>query len=142
MLCIQSVGISSCLPFCCTAISFSVYLCSFSQKRLVLAISHICGCVLASSSGQTTLQESSKRILVRLLPGVFISDVAQSGLTSCPSQQVTRLTHPKHRCEINSSCSPDGTTCNCCWTVNMSKSPYLLNNRTIFIKKIKIINDT
>ena len=141
MLCLQSVSIPSCLPLYCPSISFSVDLCSFSQKLLVLAISLRCGCVLASSSGQTTLQESCKRILVRLLPDVFISDVAQSGLTSCPSQQVTRLTHPKHRCVINSSCSPDGTTCNCCWTVNVSKSPYLLNNRTIFIK-IKIINDT
>ena len=53
--CLQSVGISLCLPICCPSISFSVGLCSFSQKPLVLAISHRCGCVLASSSGQTTL---------------------------------------------------------------------------------------
>ena len=53
--CLQSVGISSCLPLCCPSVSFSVDLCSFSQKRLVLAISHRCGCVLALSSGQTTL---------------------------------------------------------------------------------------
>ena len=34
---------------------FSADLCSFSQKLLVLAVSQRCGCVLASSSGQTTL---------------------------------------------------------------------------------------
>ena len=55
VLCLRSVGISSGLPVCCPSISFSVGLCSFSQKPLVLAISHKCGCVLASSSGQTTL---------------------------------------------------------------------------------------
>ena len=55
VLCLQSVGISSCLPVCCPSISFSVGLCSFSQKPLVLEISHRCGCVLASSSGQTTI---------------------------------------------------------------------------------------
>ena len=54
MPCLQSVGISSCLLVCCPSISFSVGLCS-SQKPLVLAISHRCGCVLASSSGQTML---------------------------------------------------------------------------------------
>ena len=53
--CLQSVGTSSCLHLRCPSISFSVGLCSFSQKPLVSAISHICGCVLASSSGQTTL---------------------------------------------------------------------------------------
>ena len=53
--CLQSVGISSCLPVCCPSISFWVCLCSFSQKPLVAAILHRCGCVLASSSGQTTL---------------------------------------------------------------------------------------
>ena len=53
--CLQSVGISSGLPVCCPSISFSVGLCSFSQKPLVLAISHRCGCVLVSSSDQTTL---------------------------------------------------------------------------------------
>ena len=54
--CLRSVGISSGPPVCCPSISFSVGLCSFSQKPLVLAISHIlCGCVLASNSGQTTL---------------------------------------------------------------------------------------
>ena len=52
---LQSVGISSCLPVCCPSISFSIDPCSFSQKPLVFAISHIRGCVLASSSGQTTL---------------------------------------------------------------------------------------
>ena len=57
MPCLQSVGISSCLPVCCPSISFSVGLCSFgvSQELLVLAISNRCGCVLASSSGHTTL---------------------------------------------------------------------------------------
>ena len=35
-------------------IYFSVGLCSFSQKPLVLAILHRCGCVLTSNSGQTT----------------------------------------------------------------------------------------
>ena len=53
--CLQSVGISSCLPVCCPSISFSVGLGSFSQGPLVLAILHRCGWVLASSSGQTTL---------------------------------------------------------------------------------------
>ena len=53
--CLQSVGISSCLHVCCPSVSFSVDLCSFSHKPQVLAISHRCGCVLASSSGQTTL---------------------------------------------------------------------------------------
>ena len=53
--CIQSVGVSSRLPLCCPSISFPVALCSFSQKILVLAISHRCGCVLVSSSSQTTL---------------------------------------------------------------------------------------
>ena len=53
--CLQSVGISSCLPVCCPSISFSVGLGSFSQRPLVLAILHRCGWVLASSSGQTTL---------------------------------------------------------------------------------------
>ena len=55
MPCLQSVGISSCLPVWCPSISFSVCLCSFSQKPLVLAISHRCGCVIASSNGQPTL---------------------------------------------------------------------------------------
>ena len=53
--CLQSVGISLCLPVCCPSISFSVGLGSFSQRPLVLAILHRCGWVLASSSGQTTL---------------------------------------------------------------------------------------
>ena len=53
--CLQSAGISSCLPLRCPSISFSVGLCSFSQKPLVSVISHLCGCVLASGSGQTTL---------------------------------------------------------------------------------------
>ena len=54
--CLQSVGIYSCLPVCCPSISCSVDLCSFSQKLLVATISHtLCGWVLASSSGQTTL---------------------------------------------------------------------------------------
>ena len=53
--CLQSVGISSCLPVCCPSISFSVGLGSFSQRPLVLAILHRCGWVLASSSDQTTL---------------------------------------------------------------------------------------
>ena len=53
--CLQSVGISSCLPVCCPSISFSVGLDSFSQRPLVLAILHRCRWVLASSSGQTTL---------------------------------------------------------------------------------------
>ena len=53
--CLQSVGISSCLPVCCPSISFSVGLGSFSQRPLVLAMLHRCGWVLASSSGQTTL---------------------------------------------------------------------------------------
>ena len=56
--CLQSVGISSCLPVCCP--SFSVGLGSFSQRPLVLAILHRCGWVLASSSGQTTLVFSRK----------------------------------------------------------------------------------
>ena len=43
------------LPLCYTSIYFLVDLCSVSQKLLVSAISHRCGCVLASSSGQTTL---------------------------------------------------------------------------------------
>ena len=47
--CLQSAGISSCLPLCCPSISFSVGLCSFSQKPLVLVIFHRCGCVLASN---------------------------------------------------------------------------------------------
>ena len=34
MPCLQSVGISSCLPLCYPSISFSVDLCSFSQKLL------------------------------------------------------------------------------------------------------------
>ena len=52
--CLQSVGISSCLPVCCSSISFSVGLCSSSQKPLVLAMLHRCDCVLASSSSQIT----------------------------------------------------------------------------------------
>ena len=42
-------------PFRFPSISFSVGLCSYSQKPLVSAISHRCGCVLASSRGQTAL---------------------------------------------------------------------------------------
>ena len=82
--CLQSVDISSCLTVCCPSISFSVGLCSFSQKLVVLAISHRCGCVLASSSSQTTFvfQESFNRFYVRLLPDVFISDVVEPGLPS------------------------------------------------------------
>ena len=53
--CLPSVGTSSCLPLRCPSISFSVGLCSFSQTPPVSTISHRCGCVLASSSGQTTL---------------------------------------------------------------------------------------
>ena len=53
--CLQSVGTSSCLPFRCPSISFSVGLGSSAQKLLVSAISNRCGCVLASSIGQTTL---------------------------------------------------------------------------------------
>ena len=52
--CLQSVGTSSCLPLRYPSIYFSVDLCSFSRKLLVLAILHRCGCVLASNSGQTT----------------------------------------------------------------------------------------
>ena len=52
MPCLQSVGISSCLPVCCTPVSFSVGLCSFSQKHLVLGISHIY--VVAFSSQAVT----------------------------------------------------------------------------------------
>ena len=66
--CLQSVVISSCLPLCFHSISFSLDLCSFSQKLLVAAISHRYGWVLASSSGQTTLgfvfQESFNRFYV------------------------------------------------------------------------------
>ena len=50
----SSVRISSCLPVCCPSIPFSADLCSFSPELPVLAISHRCGSVLASSSGQTT----------------------------------------------------------------------------------------
>ena len=53
--CLQSVGISSCLPLCYPSISFSVSLCFFSPKLPVLAISQRCGWVLAANSGQTTL---------------------------------------------------------------------------------------
>ena len=53
--CLQSVGIYSCLPLRCPFISFLADLCSFSPKLPVLAISHRCGWVLVSSSGQTTL---------------------------------------------------------------------------------------
>ena len=45
--CLQSVGISSCLPVCCPSNSFSVGLGSVSQRPLVLAILHRCGWVLA-----------------------------------------------------------------------------------------------
>ena len=78
------------LHVCCPAIYFSVGLCSFSQKPLVLAISHTCGCVLASSGGQTTTLVfcflGTVQPVVRLLPDVFNSDVIQPGLPSCPSQ--------------------------------------------------------
>ena len=53
--CLQSAGISSCLPLCCHSISFSVDLCSFSPKLPDSAISHRCGWVLVPISGQTTL---------------------------------------------------------------------------------------
>ena len=82
--CLQSVGISSCLPVCCPSISVSVDLGSFFQKLLVATISHRCGWVLASSSGQTTLLFSRKLstgfINVCLFPDVSISDVVQTGL--------------------------------------------------------------
>ena len=52
--CLRSVGTTSCLPLCYPSISFSVDLCSFSQKLLVAAISYRCGWVFASSSGLTT----------------------------------------------------------------------------------------
>ena len=55
MPCLLSVGIYSYLPAYCPSISFSVRLCSFSQKPLVLATSYRCGCFLASNSGHTTL---------------------------------------------------------------------------------------
>ena len=85
--CLQSVGISSCLPVCCPSISFSVGLGSFSQRPLVLVILHRCGWVLASSSGQTTLVFCFPgKFYMGLLPDVFISDVVQPGLPSCPSQ--------------------------------------------------------
>ena len=86
--CLQSLAISSCLPLCCPYISFSVGLCSCSQKLLGATISHRCGWVLASSSGQSTLDFclSFNRFYVRLFPDVFISDVVQPGLPSCPSQ--------------------------------------------------------
>ena len=41
MPCLRSVGISSCLPLCCPSIYFSVDICSFSHKLLVLSISPI-----------------------------------------------------------------------------------------------------
>ena len=80
--CLQSVGISSCLPLRCPSISFSAGLCSFSQKLPVLAISHRCGWALASRSGQTTnsilfSRKVSTGFFVRLLPDIFISDVVQ-----------------------------------------------------------------
>ena len=53
--CLQSVDMSSCLPLWCPSISLSVGLCSFAQKRLVLAIVYICVYLLASSSSQITL---------------------------------------------------------------------------------------
>ena len=53
--CLQSAGISSCLPLYNPSISFSVGLCFFSPKLPVLAISQRCGWVLAANSGQTTL---------------------------------------------------------------------------------------
>ena len=90
MPCLQSVSISSCLPICFPPVSFSVDLCFSSQKLLVAAISHRCGCVLASSSGQTTVfcfpGKFQQMLYVRLLPGVFVSDVVQPGLPYCPSQ--------------------------------------------------------
>ena len=61
--CLQSFGISSCLPLCCSSISFSVDFCSSSQKLPVSTISHRRGWVLVSNSGQTTL--------VFCLPGKF-----------------------------------------------------------------------
>ena len=84
--CLQSVGISSCLPLCFPFVCFSVDFCFFSQKLLVAAILHRCGWVLASSSGQTTFvfQEGVNMFYVCLLPDVFISDVVQTGLPSCP----------------------------------------------------------
>ena len=52
---LQSVGISSCLPLRYPSVYFSVDHCFLSLKLNSLAISHRCGCVLASSSGQTTI---------------------------------------------------------------------------------------
>ena len=87
--CLQSVGTSSCLPLRCPSISFSVNLCSFSQKPLVSAIPHRCGCVLASSSGQTTLVFFSRNVATGFTcASVVISDVVQPGLPSCPSQHL------------------------------------------------------
>ena len=90
MPCLQSVGISSCLSLCCSSISFSLDLCSISQKLRVSVISNICDCVLASNSGQISLvccfPGKNQKIYMRLLPGIFISDVVQPGLPSCPSQ--------------------------------------------------------
>ena len=87
MSCIHSVGISSCLRLCCRSISFSVDLCSFSQKRLVLEIWHTCRCVLASSSGQTTLESFLMKVSTNEPPSILlVSDVVQRGLPSCPSQ--------------------------------------------------------
>ena len=63
---------------------------SVPSPRNLLAISHRCGCVLASS--QTNLVfcclGNFNGFYVRLLPGVFTSDVIQPGLPSCPSQQL------------------------------------------------------
>ena len=83
----QSVGISSCLPLRCPFISFSVVLCSFSQKLSDFAQMWLCSRLLASSSGQTTLVFCFPgKFYVRLIPDVFISDVVPPGLPSCPSQ--------------------------------------------------------
>ena len=69
--------ISSCLPLCCPSISFSVGLCSFSQKLLVLVISHRGGCVLTSSSGHTTLVFCFPGKFQQVYMSLLISDVVQ-----------------------------------------------------------------
>ena len=56
-------SVTSCLSLCCPSVSFPADFCSFSQKLLVAVISHRCGSILASSSGQT--------ILVFCFPGKF-----------------------------------------------------------------------
>ena len=86
--CLQSVGISLCLPLCCPCISFfyrplllvpeTSRLSDFAQMWLGFRLKR----------GQTTFvfQESFNRFYVCLLPDVFIPGVVQPGLPSCPSQ--------------------------------------------------------